>query len=68
MKDLLKFEDFQKWIQQQEITYASRTISGKHRLTLNVTTNGGYIVRVGPTIYWQGMQPFIAVEKFNELV
>lgn len=68
MKDLLKFEEFQKWIEEQEITYASRTINGKHRLTLNVTTNGGYIVRVGTTIYWRGMQPFTAVEKFNELV
>lgn len=70
--ELLKFEDLQDWLSDQEIVYASRMIHGKgstrHKLTLCVRCNGNFIVRVGATIYWQGMQPSIAVEKYNELV
>lgn len=68
MKEELKFKELQDWLAEQEYIYASRTIAGKHRLTLGVTFNGNFIVRVGATIYWQGMQPAIAVDKFNELI
>jgi hypothetical protein len=74
MKEALKFDELQKWLSEQEIIYASRTIESKtratvrDRLTLAVTCNGNFIVRVAGKIHWQGMQPIIAIEKFNELI
>lgn len=67
-KEHLKFEHFQTWIADTEAVYASRTTKDGFRLKLIVRLNGNFVVKLGTAVAYEGLQPFSAIEKFNELV
>lgn len=62
----LKIEDFQEWLNETEFTYASR-FDGEDRKSLRLTTSGGFRIYINGVLYWEGIQPYRAIQKFNEL-
>jgi hypothetical protein len=64
MKQKIEFEELQKWYESEEVTFASST---RERKRLTCTLKGTFIVRVAGNIVWQGVQPFAAVEAYNNV-
>lgn len=60
----LNCNDLMEWVTGREYDYAFRLVNGR-KIALTVTLQGGYKVYVDGEIVWQGVQPFVAVEKFN---
>jgi predicted Rdx family selenoprotein len=59
---LIDLKELQDWMLKEEMLYAT---DGTKKLTIN--TAGSFTIRVKGEIVWQGIQPFSAVEKYNEL-
>jgi hypothetical protein len=62
-KHEIKLPELQEWLLTAEMIYASDG-EGK-RLVVNAS--GGFTLWHNNTIFWQGVQPFMAVEKYNSL-
>jgi len=60
----IEFSEFQKWFETVEITYANST---RERKSLSCTLKGNFIVRVYKDIVWQGVQPYSALEAYNNI-
>jgi len=60
----IELKDLQKWLEEEEFTFASST---RERKRLVITTNGGLRLYVRGNIVWEGIQPFAAVEKYNSI-
>jgi len=60
---IITLELFQEWLMKNETVYASSLPDKK----LTVTMSGGYKVYKNGELYWQGMQPFAAIEKYNSI-
>jgi len=61
---IIELDGLQEWMVETETMYASST-SPKKQLT--VTTNGTLKVYHNGKAVWQGVQPFMAVEKYNAI-
>lgn len=59
----LVLSDLQSWVNEHETVYAS---NGKDKM-LKVSAGGVFKVYHNGLVYWQTMQPYTAVEKYNEL-
>jgi len=63
-RQILDLNEFQEWIATQTTMYAKCSVSDKE---LRVTFNGNFqIFHKGEKVY-ECMQPFTAIEKYNEL-
>lgn len=60
----IELEDLQKWIEQEDVTFASST---RERKRLVATLNGRLKVIVAGKTVWEGIQPFSAVEAYNSI-
>lgn len=60
----IQLEDLQKWIETEDVTFASST---REKKMLVATLKGGLKVIVDGVTVWQGMQPFSAVEAYNSI-
>lgn len=60
----IELEDLQKWIEQEEVTFASST---RERKRLTCCLDGYLQVIVGNAIIWRGKQSDLAVEKYNSI-
>lgn len=58
----IKLEDLQKWLLEEETTFASSTRENKR---LVCCLNGNLKVIVGGVTIWQGKQPYSAIEAYN---
>lgn len=67
MTHQIELKDLQDWIEQgQEMTFSSSLGKGEDK-KLNATSNGSFKVYKDGVVYWEGIQPFRAVEKYNEI-
>ena len=62
-KHELELADLQKWLITAKMLYASDG-NGKK---LYVNSMGGFDIEVNGEIVWQGIQPYLAIEKYNEI-
>ena len=63
-RQILKLNDFNDWLNEKTTMYAMCSISNKE---LRVTFKGAYqIFHKGEKIF-ECMQPFTAIEKYNEI-
>jgi len=60
----IELKDLQEWITTEDVTFASST---RERKKLVATLNGGLKVIVAGKIVWEGIQPFSAVEAYNDV-
>lgn len=60
----VELPELQKWMQTEEVIFAS---SSRERKRLIATLNGTLKVVVVGEVVWQGMQPFSAVEAYNNV-
>lgn len=60
---LINVNDLQEWLGKTEVQYASDMPLKK----LTVTTSGGFKLYHNGVVVWEGIQPYRAVEKYNEL-
>lgn len=68
MREPLKFSDFQEWKEKTLFLYASGTDRNGKMVQILCSLNNNIIVRRSGETVWQGMQPFAAIEKFNDLI
>ena len=67
MKQEIELSEFQQWIENApEVTYASSF--GKINKKLTATIFGGFKVYHNDKCVHEGMQPFSAVEAYNNIV
>lgn len=62
-KQTIDHDEFQKWQNETETTYA---YSHKERKKLTVTANGRYRMYVGKELLWDGSSRLSAVEIYNK--
>jgi hypothetical protein len=60
----IDLEGLVSWLNETDVTFASSTRERK-RLTANL--RGGLTITVAGKIVWQGIQPFAAVEAYNNI-
>lgn len=60
----VNFNDFQKWISELKTMYCS---DSNTQLRMFVCFNGTIQIEHKGEIVWQGMQPFAAAERYNDL-
>lgn len=58
----IELSELQNWLLENKALYAS---DGNKRLLVNMS--GGFEITVKNEVVWEGMQPFAAVEKYNDL-
>ncbi len=63
-KMILMLEDFVKWYNEKEVQYAVNTKTGAKMI---VHLNGNIQVFKNEKLVWQGIQPFSAIEAYNEI-
>lgn len=61
----IDLEGLQSWYEENEATFASST---RERKRLTCTLKGTFKLYVNNTVVWQGIQPFAAVEAYNDVV
>lgn len=59
-------EDLQNFINVHEVVFASESRPNKKK-KLIITMRGSFAIYKGEEKYWEGMQPFVAIEKYNDL-
>ena len=64
MRHQIDIEELSEWQQEQKVLFAS---SSKEQKRLYVTLRGSYEVYHKGEKVLETMQPFLAVEKYNEL-
>ncbi len=62
-KNTIELSDFQKFLAEEDVVYAR---SSRENKSLVCSLNGTLTVIVAGKIAYQGMQPFPAVEAYNE--
>jgi hypothetical protein len=63
-RQILDLNEFQEWIATKSTMYAKCSVSDKE---LRITFNGGFqIFHKGEKVF-ECMQPYTAIEKYNEL-
>lgn len=60
----IELTDLQEWMENNEAIYAS---SSREDKKLVVSMHGGFKLYHKGNIVWEGIQPYRAVEKYNEL-
>ena len=60
----IDLESLQEWLIGAKLLFAS---SSKERKRLYVSVNGVFFIEHGDKIVWSGMQPFNAVEEYNNI-
>jgi hypothetical protein len=60
----IKLEDLQKWIETEDVTFASST---RERKRLTCCLDGYLQVIVGNAIVWRGKQLDLAIERYNSV-
>lgn len=64
-KKELALQPFQEWLNKQDITYA---YDSKTDLRLAITLKGNMVISQNGEVKYQTLQPFNAIEKYNELL
>lgn len=60
----LDINEFLQWLEESSVMYAKCSVSDKE---LRVTSKGSFIILHKGVIVYKCLQPFCAIEKYNEL-
>jgi len=62
---VVELDELIKWMNEEEVIFASST---RERKRLSCSLRGGFKVTIAGRTVWQGMQPFAAVEAYNNII
>lgn len=66
-KQQLNITDFQDWLRVERVMYASESNAGKLKRMFVYVGSSNIEIEVNGEVVWKGMQPYPAIEKYNEL-